>query len=94
MNRESNREEMQRTFEQQQRERQGPRQTLTQQRQHEFADVEWLRRQLAQWANQCAICKAAGEGQSDHDIRRCWRAESTRVKEQIKVIEEKIKFED
>ena len=94
MNRESNREEMQRTFEQQQRERQGPRQTLTQQRQHEFADVEWLRRQLAQWANQCAICKAAGEGQSDHDIQRCWRAESTRVKEQIKVIGEKIKFED
>jgi hypothetical protein len=67
---------------------------LIQQRQHEFADVEWLRRQLAQWANQCAICKAAGEGQSDHDIQRCWRAESTRIKEQIKAIEEQIKFED
>ena len=74
---ESDREEMQRTFEQQQRERHGPRQTLIQQRQHEFADVEWLRRQLAHWANRCAICEAAGEGQSDHDIRRCWRVEST-----------------
>ena len=56
--------------------------------------MEWLRRQLAQWANQCAICEAAGEGQSDHDIQRCWRADSTRIKEQIKAIEEQIKFED
>jgi superfamily II DNA helicase RecQ len=87
------REETQRAFEQQQRERQGPRQTLIYQRQHEFADVEWLRRQLAHWANRCAICEAAGEGQSDHDIRRCWRVKSTKVKEIIKVIEEEIKFE-
>jgi superfamily II DNA helicase RecQ len=94
MNRESEREEMQRTFEQQQRERQGPRQTLMQQRQHEFGEVEWLRRQLAQWANQCAICKAAGEGPSDHDIRRCWRVESTEVQKRIQAMEEKIKFDD
>lgn len=65
-----------------------------QQRQQEFGDVEWLRRQLAQWANQCAICQAAGEGQSNHDIRQCWRAESTQVKERIKAIEEEIRFED
>jgi RecQ family ATP-dependent DNA helicase len=91
---ESEREERQRRFEQQQRERQGPSQTLMQQRQQEFGDVEWLRRQLAQWANQCAICQAAGEGQSNHDIRQCWRAESTQVKERIKAIEEEIRFED
>jgi hypothetical protein len=91
---EGEREETRRMFEQQQRERQGPRQMLIQQRQHEFADVEWLRRQLAQWASQCAICEAAGEGQSDHNIRQCWRIESTQVKEQIKVIEEEIEFED
>jgi superfamily II DNA helicase RecQ len=94
MDGESEREETRRAFEQQQRERQGPRQTLIQQRQHEFADVEWLRRQLAHWANRCAICEAAGEGQSDHDIRRCWRVQSTVVKEQIKAMEEEIKFED
>ena len=91
---ESGREETRREFEQQQRERQGPRQTLIQHRQHEFADVEWLRRQLAHWADRCATCEAAGEGQSDHDIRRCWRVESTQVKEKIKEIEEKIKFDN
>jgi hypothetical protein len=94
MDGESEREETQRAFEQQQRERQGPCQTLTQQRQHQFADVEWLRRQLAYWANRCAICEAAGEGQSDHNIRRCWRLESTQVKERIKAMEEDIKFKD
>jgi hypothetical protein len=44
---EKEREETQRTFKQQQREQQGPHQTLVQQRQQEFADVAWLRRQLA-----------------------------------------------
>jgi hypothetical protein len=44
---ESEGETAQRVFQQQQQERQGPRQALTQQRQQEFADVEWLRRQLA-----------------------------------------------
>ncbi|KAF2818482.1 hypothetical protein CC86DRAFT_309226, partial [Ophiobolus disseminans] len=28
----------------------------------------------------------------NHDIRQCWRAESTQAKEQIKAIEGKIKF--
>jgi superfamily II DNA helicase RecQ len=37
---ETRREETRREFKQQQRERQGPRQTLIQQRQHEFADVK------------------------------------------------------
>jgi superfamily II DNA helicase RecQ len=90
---ESEGEETQRTFEQQQRERQGPHQTLFQQRQQEFADVAWLRRQLARWANQCAICEAAGDGQSNHDVRQCWRAESTQVKERIEAIEKEIRFE-
>ncbi|KAF2818587.1 hypothetical protein CC86DRAFT_308669 [Ophiobolus disseminans] len=90
---ENEREEMQRGFEQQQRERQGPRQTLIQQRQHEFGDVEWLRRQLVQWANRCGICEAAGDRHSNHDVRQCWRLESTQVKEQIKAIEGKMKFE-
>jgi superfamily II DNA helicase RecQ len=44
---ESKGETAQQVFQQQQQERQGPRQALTQQRQQEFADVEWLRRQLA-----------------------------------------------
>jgi superfamily II DNA helicase RecQ len=90
---ESQREEAQRTFQQQQRERQGPHQTLIQQRRQEFADVAWLRRQLVQWANRCAICEAAGDGQSNHDVRQCWRAESTQVKEMIKAIEKEIRFE-
>jgi superfamily II DNA helicase RecQ len=90
---ENEREETQRTFEHQQRERQGPHQTLVQQRQQEFVDVAWLRRQLAKWANQCAICEAAGDDQSKHNVRQCWRAESTQVKEMIKAIEEEIRFE-
>ncbi|KAF2818034.1 hypothetical protein CC86DRAFT_310133, partial [Ophiobolus disseminans] len=49
--REDEQEKMLQTFKQQQQERQGPHQTLIQQRQHEFADIEWLRRQLAHWAN-------------------------------------------
>jgi hypothetical protein len=91
---ESDSEETRRIFEQQQRERQGPHHTLIQQRQQEFADVAWLRRQLAQWANQCGICEAAGNGQSNHDVWQCWRAESTQVKKRIKAIEEEIRFED
>jgi hypothetical protein len=83
---EAEREEMRRTFEQQQRERQGPHQTLIQQRQQEVADVAWLRRQLARWASQCAICEAVGDGQSNHDVRQCRRAESTQVKETSKAI--------
>ena len=45
------------------------------------------------WANQCAICEAADDGQSKHDVRQCWRAESTKVKEAIKAIEGEIRFE-
>ncbi|KAF2818577.1 hypothetical protein CC86DRAFT_433435 [Ophiobolus disseminans] len=86
-------EEMRRAFEQQQRERQAPQQTLTQHRQQEFGDVEWLRRQLAQWANRCGVCEGAGEGSSAHNVRQCWRVESRQVKETIKAIEEEIKFD-
>ena len=87
------REETRQAFKQQQQARRGPRQTLIQQRQQEFADVEWLRRQLAWWTNRCAICDAGGEGASGHDVRRCWRAESGQAKETIRAVEEKIRFE-
>ena len=90
---EAEREEIRRTFEQQKRERQGPRQTLIQHRQQEFADVEWLRRQLAWWMDRCAICEAAGNGQSGHDIRNCWRPESQVIKEQIQKVQKGIRFE-
>lgn len=89
---EDEREEMRRTFEQQQRERQGPHQTAIQQRQQEFGDVEWLRRQLARWANRCAICEAKGDD-SSHDVRQCSQARSREAQERIKAIEEEIKFE-
>ena len=85
-------EEIRRVFEQQERERQGPRERVVQGRQQEFGEVEWLRRQLAQWANRCGLCEAAGQGQSGHDIRRCWRPESGVAKEMITAMEE-IKFE-
>ena len=65
------REEMQRVFRQQEQARWGPWQTLTKHRQQEFADVEWVRRQLAWWANRCGICEGAGDVQSGHDIRQC-----------------------
>jgi hypothetical protein len=80
-------------FQQQQQERQGSRQALTQQRQQEFADVEWLRRQLAWWAKRCGICEAAGDGQSEHNVRQCWRQKSRSIKEVIKIVEEQIQFE-
>jgi hypothetical protein len=41
------RDEARQVFEQQQQKQRGPRQTIIQQRQQEFADIEWLRRQLA-----------------------------------------------
>jgi hypothetical protein len=91
---EAERDEAQRVFEQQQQARRGPRQTLIQRRQREFADVEWLRRQLAWWTKRCGICEAAGEGPSEHDVRRCWRPESRQAKEIIKAVEEKIRFEE
>jgi superfamily II DNA/RNA helicase len=91
---EAERDEARREFEQQQQAQRGPRQTLIQQRQQEFADVEWLRRQLAWWTKRCGICEAAGEGQSGHDVRQCWRIESREAKEMIKAVEEKIRFEE
>jgi RecQ family ATP-dependent DNA helicase len=86
-------EERRQEFEQQQQARRGPRQTLMGQRQQEFAEVEWLRQQLARWAKRCAICEAAGAGASGHDVRQCWRVESRRAQAMIKVVEEKIKME-
>jgi hypothetical protein len=90
---EAERDEARRVFEQQQLAQCGPRQTLIQQRQQAFADMEWLRRQLAWWIKRCGICKAAGEGESGHDVRKCWREESREAKEMIQVVEEKIQFE-
>jgi superfamily II DNA helicase RecQ len=90
---ETDREEARRVLEQQEQERRGPRQTLIQQRQQEFDEVEWLRRQLAWWANRCGVCEAAGDGQSEHDVRQCWRQESRCIQETIKTVEEQIKFE-
>ena len=88
------REEARQRLSQQEQAWSGPRQTLIQQRQQEFADMEWLRRQLAWWTNRCAICEAAGEGASGHDVRQCWRAESRQAKDMIKTVEEKIRFEE
>jgi superfamily II DNA helicase RecQ len=41
------RDKARRVFKQQQQAQRGPQQTIIQQRQQEFADIEWLRRQLA-----------------------------------------------
>jgi hypothetical protein len=90
---ETHREEAHGVFQQQEQERQGPRRAFIQQQQQEFADVEWLRRQLAWWANRCGICEAVGGGPSEHDVRRCWRHESQTTRDAIKTIEETIKFE-
>jgi hypothetical protein len=85
---EAQRDEARRVFEQQQQARRGPRQTIIQQRQQEFADIEWL-----WWTKRCGICEAAGEAESGHDVRQCWRIESREAKEIIKAVEEKIRFE-
>lgn len=91
--RETEREEVQRAFRQQEQTRRGPRQRLMQVQQEAYASMEWLRRQLARWANRCGICEAAGSGQSAHDVRRCWRAESQQVKEMVEKVEQEIQFE-
>lgn len=90
---EARREERQQAFAQQELQRQGPRQTLMQRRQEEFADVEWLRRQLAYWANRCAVCEAAGDAHSGHSVRQCWRAESTEVKQTAEAWDKRIVFD-
>jgi hypothetical protein len=90
---ESEAEDERRTFAQQQRERQGPQQVWIQQRQQEFGDVEWLRQQLAWWANRCGICEAKGVQYSNHNIRQCWQQESREVQVAIQHQEESIQFE-
>ena len=86
--------EAQQALSQQQQVWSSGRQTLVRQRQREFADVEWLRRQLARWTNRCAICEAMDEATSGHSVQRCWRPESRLVKEFIDRVQKKIKYED
>lgn len=88
----SKREEMRQVLQQQEQVRRVPWETMKEQEQQEYGNIEWLRRQLAWWANRCAICETANEGQSGHDIRQCWRAESTAAKEMIAKVEKKIRF--
>lgn len=90
----ADREEIRREFQQQEWERHGPRDDFIQARQEEFTEMEWLRQQLRKWAGRCGICEASGEGRSGHDIRECWRGESRRAREMVKMIEDKIKFEN
>lgn len=90
----TDREERQRVFRQQEQERKGPWRTLREHRQREFADIEWVRRQLVWWAERCGICEGAGDGQSGHDIRQCWRTESIVAKKLIEGVDERIVFED
>jgi hypothetical protein len=88
------RENRRRVFEQQERERRGPRETFMQDRQQEFGEVEWLQRQLAWWAKRCGLCEAAGDRKnSGHDVRQCWRAESREVKAKIEEVDAGIKYE-
>ena len=86
--------EAQQALSQQQQVWSSGRQTLVRQRQREFADMEWLRRQLARWTNRCAICEAMDEATSGHSVQRCWRPESRLVKEFIDRVQKKIKYED
>ena len=88
------REETCRIFQQQEQERRGPWQTLRKVRQQEFANVEWVRRQLAWWANRCGTCEGAGGAESRHDIRQCWREESATAKKMVQEIDKNIRFED
>jgi hypothetical protein len=90
---EAEREEMQRVFRRQEQARRGPWQRLTEHRQQALADVEWVRRQLAWWVNRCGICEGAGDPQSGHDIRQCWRAESEPAKEMVQRIDELVRFD-
>jgi hypothetical protein len=90
---EAGREERQQAFAQQELQRQGPRQTLLQRRQEEFADVEWLCRQLAYWANRCGLCKAEGDAHSGHSVQQCWRAESTTIKQTVEEWDKGIVFD-
>jgi hypothetical protein len=64
---EERRRRNQRTFEQQERERQSPHQTLSQQRQHEFGVVEWLLYSLT--SNKTAL-KVQLQSQTQHLVER------------------------
>jgi len=86
-------EEARQAFQQQEQERRGPWQALTENRQQEFADMEWLRRQLVWWANRCGICVGAGDPQCRHDIRQCWRGESREAKEFVQKVDKEIRFD-
>ena len=90
--RERDGEEMREVFQQQEQVRRGPWETMKEQEQQEYGNIEWLSRQLAWWANRCAICETADEGQSGHDIGQCGREESAAAKEMMAKVEKKIKF--
>jgi superfamily II DNA helicase RecQ len=89
----TDREEIECEFQQQERQRQGPQDEFIRSRQQEMMDVEGLRQQLRWWAGRCGICEAAHPGQSLHDVRNCWRIESRKAAEMVKMIEGQIKFE-
>ncbi|KAK7177508.1 hypothetical protein PSPO01_16444 [Paraphaeosphaeria sporulosa] len=84
---------MQRTFRQQDQVWRASRQRFVEERQEAFASMEWLGSQLARWTNRCGICEAAGQGNSAHDVRQCWRPESQQAQEMIEEIETAINLE-
>jgi superfamily II DNA helicase RecQ len=86
-------EEARRVFRQQERMRQGPRERYIEQQQRECSEIEWLQQQLARWKDRCGVCEAAGDEQSGHDVRTCWRKESDTAKEMVDQVEKRIQFE-
>jgi hypothetical protein len=90
--RQSKQEEMRQVLQQQEQVRRVPWEMMKEQGQQEYMNMEWLGRQLAWWANRCAICEREKEGQSAHDIRQCWRDESTAAKDMIEKVEKKIRL--
>ena len=89
---EREREERQRTFRQQEQMWRGPRQRFVEERQASYASMEWLGSQLAWWTDRCGICEAAGQGDSAHDVRRCWRPAGQQAQEMIEKMEKAIQF--
>jgi len=87
-------EDTRRVFRQQEQERRAPWRALREQRQQEFTDVEWVRRQLAQWVDRCGVCVAAGSTDCMHHVQQCWRAGSVEAKIFVKTIDKEIRFED
>ena len=86
------RQEMRQVIQQQEQARRVPWEMMKEQEQQEYVGMDWLRRQLAWWANRCAICEKDGEGNSGHDVRQCRREESAAAKEMINSVEKKIRF--